>query len=129
MNKINWTQVVVFGIVVVIAFLVAISLLTPWGGWGYSGMMGGGMMGPGMMGGFGFGLGPLGWIFMLVGWLIPLGFLALVVLGVVWLARAVSGQPARALPQPPAPTASCPQCHRGLQADWKACPYCGHRLT
>jgi len=57
-------------------------------------------------------------------WLVPLGFLALIVLGVVWLARAVSQ------PQPPAATGrTCPECGRALQADWKARPYCGHRLV
>lgn len=48
MSKINWTAVAVFGIVVLVAFLVGASLLG--GGWGY---------------------GPFGWIGMIFMWLIP----------------------------------------------------------
>ncbi|GAB4505097.1 MAG: hypothetical protein Fur0043_20920 [Anaerolineales bacterium] len=94
------------------------------GGWawsggccGWGGYYGGwGMHGPGMMWGF----APFGWIGMLFMALIPLGFLALLVLGVVWLVRAVSGNV-------PAPTAAraCPNCGKPVQADWQNCPYCG----
>lgn len=53
----------------------------------YYGMMGGyGGYGMPMMGGWGgsFGFNPFGMIFM---WLIPLGILTLIVLGIVWLVR------------------------------------------
>jgi hypothetical protein len=117
MNKINWTAVVVFGVVVLLAFLVGVSLLG--GGWGYGGW---GMMGPGMMGGW--GLSPFGWIGMTFMWLIPVGFVVLTVLGVVWLVRAVgSGM------NPAAPTRTCLSCGRAVQADWKACPHCGVALV
>lgn len=57
----------------------------------YYGHMGGyGMMGPGsygMMGGGWFGLP-----FMLFGWLFQIGLVALVVLGIVWLVRALGGK-------------------------------------
>jgi hypothetical protein len=55
--------------------------------------------------------------------LIPLGFLTLTVLGIAWLARAVSGNV-------PAPSASraCPNCGKAAQADWQNCPYCGTAL-
>nr|MBI2905371.1 hypothetical protein [Chloroflexota bacterium] len=78
MNKINWTAVAVFGIVVLVAFLIGTSLLG--GGWG--------MMGPGMtlapcaLGGVGgWGFAPFGWIGMIFMWLIPIGFIVLTVLG------------------------------------------------
>jgi hypothetical protein len=47
MSKINWTQVVVFGVVALLVFLIGASLLGGYAGWG--------MRGPGMMGGWGFG--------------------------------------------------------------------------
>src|SRR3990172_9983337 len=83
MNRINRIAVAVFGIVALVVFLIGASLL---GSWGYCGW---GMMGPGMMGGWGFA--PFGWIGMIFMWLIPIGLIALTVLGVVWLARAVGG--------------------------------------
>ncbi len=115
MNRINWTQVAVFAVVVVLVFAVGMGVLSSlWGG-GY------GMMGSGMMGGYGGGL--FSWLFMLPMCLFPLGFLALLVVGIVWLVRTVSGT------QPGAPVSKvCPECHRALQAGWKACPYCGATL-
>lgn len=112
MNKINWTVVVIVALVV----LLGISLL---GGWGYGSW---GMMGPGMMGGWGYS--PFGWIGMAFMWLIPVGFLALTVLGIIWLVKAVSGGT-----NPPAPSKTCPSCGRGVQADWRNCPHCGAALT
>ncbi|HEX9597604.1 MAG TPA: zinc ribbon domain-containing protein [Anaerolineales bacterium] len=114
MNKINWSSVTTFGIIVLIAVLIGISLFG--GGRGYGGW---GMMGPGMMGGWGFS--PLGWIGMGFMWLIPIGFLVLTVLGIVWLARSVGGTAA--------PTRTCPSCGRGVQADWRNCPHCGAALS
>lgn len=132
MNKINWTAVAVFGIVVLLAFVIGASLL---GGWGFGGW---GMMGPGMtlaparsagVGGWGFG--PFGWIgtpFGVFMWLIPVGFVVLTVLGVVWLVRAVGGG-AGQHPNPPSPARACPSCGRAVQADWRNCPHCGAALT
>ncbi|MFB0535001.1 MAG: hypothetical protein ACETWR_08470 [Anaerolineae bacterium] len=93
MNRINWTQVGVFAVVVVLVFAVGMGVLRSlWGG-GY-GMMGPDMMGGsrgydpgGMMGSYGGGL--FGWLFMLPMCLFPLGFLALLVVGIVWLVRTV----------------------------------------
>ena len=107
MNKINWTAVAVFGIVVLVAFLVGASLLG--GGWG-------------MMGGWGFA--PFGWIGMIFMWLIPLGFIVLTVLGVVWLVRAVGGGATLG-----SPARACPSCGRVVQADWRNCPHCGAALA
>ena len=94
---------------------------TGWGGW--QGMMGPNHMfggGP-MMGGFGtmglFGLGMLG---------VPLLFVGLLVLGVVWLVKSVATP---AAPQPLAAGAFCANCGKPLQAGWKACPYCGEKVA
>lgn len=86
MNRINWTQVAVFAVVVVLVFAVGIGVVSIlWGG-GY-GMMGGyrGYDPSGMMGGIG---GQFGWLLMLPMCLFPLGFLALLVVGIVWLVQA-----------------------------------------
>lgn len=115
MKKVNWSVVVVIGIVVLL-FLFGAGMMM--GGWGYGGW---GMMGPGMMGSWGYS--PFGWIGMLFMWLIPLGFIVLTVLGVAWLVRTIGGGT-----NPAAPAHPCPSCGRGAQADWKNCPYCGTSL-
>ncbi len=126
MERFNWAQVVVFGIVVLLVFLVGIGLLSV--GWG-GGMMGGwgGMMGQGgMMSGYG---GPWGWLSSGLMCLFPLGFLVLLALGIAWLARAIGW------PQGPSTSQSqlqpgrvCPNCDATVQADWQHCPYCGQDL-
>ncbi len=123
MNRVNWTVVAVFGIVVLFAFLIGISVFSGFGGYGGYGR-GWGMMGPGMMGNWGFA--PFGWIGMLLMWLVPTGFFVLIALGIVWLVKAV-GQSGSSQP-PAAPTKTCPNCHRPAQADWHNCPYCGTAL-
>ena len=111
MNKINWTTVVVTVIIALVILMIGTSLLGGWGyrNWGYGGW---GMMGPWMMGGM---------FFM---WLIPIGFLVLTVLGIAWLVRTIGGGT-----NPPAPAHPCPSCGRGVQTDWKNCPYCGAVLA
>jgi len=113
MKKVNWTAVVIVTIVALLVLQVATSLL---GGWG--------MMGPGMMGGWGYSPSPFGWIGMAFMWLIPLGFLTLIVLGIAWVVKATGGGN-----NPVAPAQTCSSCGRGIQADWKNCPYCGTALT
>jgi len=98
-------------------------------------------MGPGMMGGQrqggwcpfcggrggypGWGLGGVfGWIFMLGAMLFPLGLLALLILGVVWLARALTGSPQQTDPSAP----SCPHCGKAVEVGWRACPFCKEDL-
>ena len=86
-------------------------MMGPWGGNGYPG---------GMMGGWGLG-GLLG---MGLLWAAGLAFLVVLVLGVVWLVK----QTTQPVAQPPAAGAVCPTCHKGVQADWKTCPYCEQKL-
>ena len=129
MGRINWTQVLVFGAVVLVVFIIGITLLSfVFGGWG---MMGGGMMGgwcpwcggTGRFGGGGLLGGLFGLIFNLLALLIPIGLLGLLVVGGVWLVRNVS----RAT-TPPAPAETCPGCGRPTEPDWRNCPYCGAPL-
>jgi len=116
MNKTTWSVVAIISLLVLLIFAAGISLL---GGWGYGRW---GMMGPGMMGGW--GMGPFGWIAMIFMWLIPVGLVVLVVLGIVWLVRAIS------TPGGVAPAArTCPNCGRAAQPDWHNCPYCGQDLS
>ncbi len=111
-------------IVIAMIFSTIFPFFAPRLGWannyGY-GMMGPGHMfgGGGMMGGFGmpfFGLGML---------VVPLLFVGLAVLGVVWLVKSVATPGA---PQPPAATVGCAHCGKPLQPGWKACPYCGEKV-
>ncbi len=111
MNKINWTALAVITIIALLLFQVVASLLgvRGYGGYGYGGW---GMMGPFMMGGM---------FFM---WLIPLGFLVLTVLGIVWIVRTVSG-----MTNLNVPGHTCPSCGRSVQADWMNCPHCGTAIA
>ena len=121
MNRVNWTVVAVFSVVVLLVFIVGVNLL---GGWGYGGWgrMGSGMMGPGMMDGWGFN--PFGWIGMIFMWLIPVGLVIMVGLGIAWFVRAISGTVGSV-----SPTRTCPNCSRITQADWSHCPFCGQDLS
>ena len=130
MSRINWTQVLVFGAVVLVVFVLGITLLSVvFGGWGMMG--GGGMMGgwwpwwgeTGRFGGGGLLGGLFGLIFTLLGLLIPIGLLGLLIVGGVWLVRNVGR--ATALP---APAKTCPGCGRPTEPDWQNCPYCGEEL-
>jgi uncharacterized membrane protein len=116
MNRVNWTVVVVVSVIALLALVLGASLIgnRGYGSWG--------MMGPGMMDGR-WGFAPFGWIGMIFMWLIPLGILVLTVLGIVWLVKAIGGGN-----NPVAPTQTCSSCGRGVQADWKNCPYCGASL-
>ncbi|NIO70794.1 MAG: hypothetical protein GTN71_17610 [Anaerolineae bacterium] len=135
MSRINWTQVLVFGLVALVVFLAGVSLLPMLFGGGYWGM-GPGMMGRGVMGGWcpwcggtgqfgGGGLlgGLFGLLFTLLGLLIPIGLLGLLILGGVWLVRSMGGVSA-----PPAPAETCPSCGQPTEHDWQNCPYCGASL-
>ena len=81
-------------------------------------------MGPGMMGGFGY-LNPLGFFGMGLMWVIPIGILVLLVIGVVALVNRLKN------PGSSAPLVSdrkCSNCGKEAQPDWAACPYCGTSL-
>ena len=114
MKKVNW---LVVGVSSIVGLLLLFGGGMMMGGWGYRGW---GMMGgPGMMG---WGYSPFGWVGMIFMWLIPVGFVVLTVLGVVWLVRNVGNTTTQSLQGP------CPNCGKGVQADWKNCPYCGTAL-
>jgi hypothetical protein len=88
------------------------------GGWGPGGMTGG------------WNFSPFTWLFMLLSLVFPLGLLALLALGVVWLFRQVSGPAGPATGQPQTPAGQTrPNYGRPVQADWQLCPYCEQELT
>jgi len=80
----------IVGIVLIVVVLFAIPFLwqvsMPLGGYG---MMRGYGYGMPMMR-YGFGMMPFGMLFM---WLIPLGLLTLIVLGIVWLIKQITTKP------------------------------------
>jgi hypothetical protein len=100
--------------------------MMPYGGYGWH------MRGPDMMG---FRAAPFAGFF---GGLLTLGFLVLVVLGIVWLVvRLRSPKPVEATPSVPTivsepiPAAAlnpCKKCGRPLQTDWIVCPHCGKKV-
>jgi hypothetical protein len=93
--------------------------MMPFGGRGYH------MRGPGMMG-FG-GRMPFAGI---VGGLFCLGFLTLVILGVVWLVRSLRNpKPVEAAVVVPAAVAvhPCKKCGQPVQEGWNNCPNCGRK--
>jgi hypothetical protein len=119
MQKVNWLMVGITGIVVLLLLFGGGMMM---GGWGYRGwsMMGpGGMVGPGgMMNNWGYSSSPspLGWIGMILMWLVPVGLVVLAVLGIVWLARNIGSS------KPPTSYSPYPNCGKGTQADWQNCP-------
>jgi hypothetical protein len=119
MKKTNWLTA---SLIAIIAILILFWIGTMIDGWGYRGY---GMMGN-YGGHMGWGYFPFGWIGMGFGmlfmWLIPIGVIALVVLGVMSLARNPGTPTAFAVQHP------CPNCGRGAQSDWQNCPYCGTKL-
>ena len=82
--KLNWKWIpgiVALVLIVLFSLSLAWRVFMPYGGYG---MMRGYSM-PMMR--YGFGMMPLGMLFM---WLIPLGILILIVLGIVWLVRQLT---------------------------------------
>ncbi len=95
--------------------------------------------GPGMMsyGGFGShmrGFGMMGYGFMpfggFLGGLFSLGFLALAVMGVIWLVnRLRTPKPVEASAAiPTAAVNPCKKCGMPIQDGWKVCPHCGKKV-
>jgi len=134
MNRIRWAQIGVFAAIVLVILLVGITLLPLlFGGWG---MMGPSMMGRGWSEGWcpfcggtgrypgGFFGGMFGWLFVLAAMLFPLGFLVLLILGIVWLVRAVTRprEGTAAAPQ------TCRRCGKPVAVDWRVCPFCEEDL-
>lgn len=121
MRKINWTTIILLIVAGLLILLVAGNLFPlGWNSMGNNWGMMGGRHHPGMLGGWGFS--PLGWLFGLAGMLLPLGLLALLIVGVVWLVQQVTQSR-------PAAGQNCSNCGRTVQSDWQLCPHCGHTLT
>lgn len=119
MRGVRWGRVIALGL----SGLLIVALLAgflPLGHWG--------MMGSAHHWGMSrTWLGPWGWLFMALGWLIPLGLLGLLALCLAGLARAVL--PGREPTAAPAlPGGPCPECGHPTQTDWYNCPYCGQTL-
>jgi uncharacterized membrane protein len=113
-----WKYLLVGLLVFGLVFVAVTFLLFP--GLGWNGMMGNWGYSPMMYGGFGM----MGGLMMLLVFLVPLGVIALIVVGVVALLR----RPAQMTPPPQNPAKTCPNCGRSVQTDWTACPYCGKTL-
>lgn len=125
MNKtIKWI-LIGFGILVGLAILAAFVLMLV-RGVGFhpqfvDGRFGGRMFFPhgGMM--FGMGLMMLGRL------LIPVGVIALAVVGVISLARSKKPTPSAPVEPPVELLKACPKCGKPVQADWTHCAHCGKK--
>jgi hypothetical protein len=116
---------------------VASSFFAGWHGGGAWGMMKPEMVGNwhrGQMGGI-WGLGPLSLLFGLIGLMFRLGFLALLVLGGLWLFYRLSGPQEmsfasrlRAMFGAMPTRAPCAHCGQPVQSNWRHCPQCGQPL-
>ena len=90
---------------------------------GFEHMRAPGLMGPCML--------PFGGFF---GGMLWLGFLALVVLGIIWLVRSlripkpVDGPAVIPAAMPAAIDNPCKKCGKPLQDEWKVCPHCGRKV-
>jgi hypothetical protein len=71
------------------------------------------------------GFGRMGWGMMpfggFLGGLFMLGFLAFLVLGIIWLVRSLK------TPKQVVEMHTCGTCGKSVQADWRNCPYCGKK--
>jgi uncharacterized membrane protein len=80
----------------------------------------------GMMGGFGY-FHPFSFFGMAFMWLIPIGIVVLLVLGIMSLFNGTN-KTNHHNSDKSAPTIVCQNCGRNSQEDWKTCPYCGQAL-
>lgn len=120
MRGIRWGRVVALGLsgLLIVALLAGFLPLDRWGVRGFAPCWGMSRT----------WLGPWGWLFMALSWLIPLGLLGLLALCLAGLARtALPGQ--KPLAAPPLPGGPCPACGHATQTDWHNCPYCGRTLA
>jgi hypothetical protein len=112
MGDVEWTQVLLFGLVALAVFGLGLGMLSLLFGAGF------GIMGAG-------GVGRAGLLATIMNLsfacLLPLGVLALLAVGGVWLARRV-GSGAHE------PDINCPGCGQPVQRGWKTCPSCGEDL-
>jgi zinc-ribbon domain len=121
-STLGWILAIVFGVILLILLPGLWMMGRFWQG-GYGGMMGG----SGMMGGYGF-MHPFGWGGMLLAWLIPVGVIALLVMGAVVLINSLNRSGNPTLP-PVVRSRTCPNCGKPAQTDLNTCPYCGQKLS
>jgi hypothetical protein len=126
MKSVNWSQVLVFVLIVLVVFGLGITVLGFFFGGGY-GMMGPRMTDPGGMWGWwphSWGAIPLGGrLFgLLLFCLLPLGVLVGLILLGVWLFSN------RGQDTTPATSETCPNCGKPVQSNWRNCPYCAEEL-
>ena len=134
MCVLNWRHALGFGVVVLIVLVLGLGILYlvfggPWAA------QGGPMMGPGRMRG-GWcpwcgvrGASGGGILAAILGFaavcLLPLGLLALLIMGGIWLGRSAgAGGPAASQL-----SSACPNCGTTVQQGWRTCPHCGEDLT
>ena len=112
MNKIGWTQVVVFVAVALVICIVGLGLLAA-----ITGVLGG----TGMMGRGGPLIGSYFPCLSLFFVLIPVALVVVLIFVGLWFVQNRGGTAS-------APRPTCPQCGRDVRTDWHVCPHCGQSL-
>jgi hypothetical protein len=140
MQNRNWITWVVLGLVVLFVLSV---ISIPFSGMGHAGGWGmrQGMEADGSMHGFtrgGWGFGPFGLLFGVIGMLFRFGLLALLLFGglLLWQRLSGSGNTASGIVNDLSSRissmftrATCPKCGHAVQSQWQHCPNCGHPLA
>lgn len=116
-STIGWILAIVFGLLLLVLLPSMWMIGRPWFG-GYGGMMSGGFR----------SMHPFGWVGMMFWWLIPVGVIALLVVGAVALVNSLNRSGSATHP-PVIEGRTCPSCGKPAQGDWNTCPYCGQKLS
>jgi len=127
-SKTLWIIVgVILLIILIVALVLGVTFSQRW--LGFQTYRGWHMFAPHMMGHWVWGVTPLGFLWAILIWLIPIALTILIIWGIVGLFRGSSSTPATpSSVNAPSPHTTCPQCGHEVQPDWKLCPYCGTNL-
>jgi hypothetical protein len=126
-NRTLWIVVGVISLLIIVTIILGVVYRREW--LGFQPYRGWPMFAPHMMGHYWvWSITPLGFLWAILAWLIPIVLFALIILAIVGLIKGSTGTPATPAPVNAPPRATCPQCGRDIQPDWKLCPYCGANL-
>ncbi len=147
MQNRNWITWAILGLGVLFVLSFVAMPFASWGhgGWGHAGgweAMRSGVETGSAMHGFtrgGWGFGPFGLLFGVIGMLFRFGVVALLLFGGLLLWQRVSGSGSTTSSgfandlssriSSMFASATCPQCGHSIKSDWHHCPNCGHLLA
>jgi hypothetical protein len=121
-STIGWILAITFGVLLLLLLPGLWMMGRFWMG-GYGSMMGG----SGMMGGYNT-MNPFGSGGILLGWLVPVGVIVLLIVGVAVIVNTLNKSGRQIVPTA-ASGRTCSNCGKPAQFDWNTCPYCGQKLS